>query len=82
MSAGQPSSFRIAVDCMGGDKGPAEVVSAVRAALGDLSAGDRLVLVGREPELKPLLNKAGLAGHAAIELRHADEVILPDDKPM
>lgn len=82
MSAGQPSSFRIALDCMGGDKGPAEVVSAVRFALGSLAPGDRLVLVGREPELRPLLNRAGLADNVAIELHHADEVILPDDKPM
>lgn len=67
---------------MGSDKGPAECISAVRLALGQIGPSDRLLLYGREPELKPLLAKAGLGEHARIEIRHADEVILPDDKPM
>ena len=76
------SSYRIAVDCMGGDKGPAEVVSAVRMALSELGEADKLILFGRETELQPLLDKAGLAGNARIELRHASDVIAMDDKPM
>lgn len=78
----ESNSCRIAVDCMGGDKGPAEVVTAVRLALGELGDGDRLFLFGRETELNPLLAKAGLAGDARIEVRHASEVIAMDDKPM
>lgn len=81
MSASQ-TAYRIAVDCMGGDKGPAEVVAAVRLALAQLAATDRLVLVGREPELTPLLEKAGLAREPRIEIRHADEIVRMDDKPM
>ena len=81
MSAGN-RSYRIAVDCMGGDKGPAEVVSAVRLALRDLGPNDKLVLVGRETELQPLLDKAKLAAHPQVELRHAGDVISMDDKPM
>ncbi len=81
MSAGN-RSYRIAVDCMGGDKGPAEVVSAVRMALREIGEGDKIVLFGRETELQPLLVKAGLAGDARIELRHAGEVIGMGDKPM
>jgi glycerol-3-phosphate acyltransferase PlsX len=81
MSAGN-RSYRIAVDCMGGDKGPAEVVSAVRLALRELGEADKVVLFGRETELQPLLDKAGLAGTARIELRHCGEVIAMDDNPM
>ena len=78
----EPKSYRIAVDCMGGDKGPAEVVTALRIALPELGAGDKLVLFGRETELNPLLAKAGLAGDARLEVRHTSEVIAMDDKPM
>lgn len=78
----ESKSYRIAVDCMGGDKGPAEVVSAVRLALRELGPADKVVLFGRETELRPLLDKAGLAGNARIELRHTGEVIGMDDNPM
>ena len=75
-------SYRIAVDCMGGDKGPSEVIAAVRLALGDLDPADKLVLVGRDAELSVLLAKAGLSGDARIEIRDASEVIMMTDKPM
>src|SRR5688572_27992893 len=45
--------YRIAVDAMGGDHGPAEIVrGAVRAAV---ESPVHLLLVGREEEIKPLL---------------------------
>lgn len=77
-----PKSYRIAVDCMGGDKGPSEVVAAVKSALPELAAADRLVLVGNDAVLTGLLAKAGLAGESRIEVRAASEVILMTDKPM
>lgn len=43
-----PETYRIAVDCMGGDKGPEEVVQAVALALKELGEGDKLVLIGQE----------------------------------
>lgn len=75
-------TYRIAVDCMGGDKGPEEVVQAVSLALKDLGAGDRLVLVGQEEVLHPLLCSAGISGDPRVEVRHASDVICMDDKPM
>lgn len=75
-------TYRIAVDCMGGDKGPEEVVQAVSLALKELSAGDKLVLVGKEETLRPLLCSAGIANDSRIEIRHASDVICMDDKPM
>lgn len=75
-------TYRIAVDCMGGDKGPGEVVQAVSLALKKLGAGDKLFLVGQEEVLRPLLCSAGITGDSRIEVRHAPDVIEMEDKPM
>ena len=84
MSSPETASYRIAVDCMGGDKGPAEVVAAVRAR--PLRGLEFLetnwcwwAVDGDGP---PLLVGPDFAGSPRIELRHAAEVIEPTDKPM
>jgi len=76
-----PGSARIAVDAMGGDMGPPEVVAAVKLALSD-PAIDPITLVGDEAVLRPLLAAEGLATDARINVLHASEVITMDDKPL
>lgn len=73
---------RIAVDAMGGDLGPSEVVAAARLALHELEGLNPLVLVGDEAALRPLLKNCGLEHHPAISVLHASETILMDDKPL
>jgi glycerol-3-phosphate acyltransferase PlsX len=73
---------RIAVDAMGGDLGPPEVVAAVQLALSEFSELNPVTLVGDEVILKPLLKQHGLDGHASLRLFHASEVITMDDKPI
>lgn len=69
----------LSVDAMGGDEGPAAVVSgcAKSAAINpDLG----FILHGPEDVLRPLVAKhAGLAGRC--EIRHAGEVVTMEDKP-
>lgn len=61
----------IAVDAMGGDHAPEEIVKgAVRAVR---EHGVRLVLVGRLPELTSLLSKEG--ARAEIPVVHADDAL-------
>ena len=48
------ASSRIAVDAMGGDLGPAEVVAAVKLALNHHSTLNPITLVGDETILGPL----------------------------
>lgn len=64
----------IAIDAMGGDNAPHEIVEGAVAA-SDLGA--RIVLVGDEPTLTPLLGDRG----SGISIRHAGEVIGMDDDP-
>lgn len=72
---------RIAIDAMGGDMGPAEVVEAVKLALSDDSINP-ITLVGDLALLNPLLAAAGLTGHAKVSVLHASETITMEDKPL
>ena len=73
---------RIAVDAMGGDLGPAEVVAAVKLALHQYSSLNKITLVGDEAILKPLVAHAGLASSERLSVFHASEVITMEDKPL
>ncbi len=73
---------RIAVDAMGGDLGPAEIVEAVRLAVTRTDGLNPITLVGDEAILLPLLAKAGLNDRHRVSVHHASEVITMDDKPL
>lgn len=73
---------RIAVDAMGGDLGPSEVVEAVRLAVTRTEGLNPITLVGDEAVLLPLLAKAGLNDRHRVSVHHASEVITMDDKPL
>lgn len=73
---------RIAIDAMGGDLGPAEVVAAAQLALADSRLVNDITLVGQSAILEPLLNQHGLASHPRVRLHAASEVITMEDKPL
>jgi glycerol-3-phosphate acyltransferase PlsX len=70
----------IAIDCMGGDHGPRVTVPAAidfARANGDT----RLLLVGRESDLRAELHGAAVGPGFQIEIRHASEIIGMDEPP-
>jgi|UniRef100_UPI00404AB911 phosphate acyltransferase len=73
---------RIAVDAMGGDLGPAEVVEAVKLAVAQDHGLNPVTLVGDEAVLRPLLTQAGLSNNDHVSIFHASEIITMDDKPL
>ena len=75
-------SARIAVDAMGSDLGPSEIVEAVKLALVEFPDLNPITLVGDQAVLGPLLATAGLATHPKVTIFHASEVITMDDKPL
>lgn len=77
-----PTGGIIAVDAMGSDLGPPEMIAAVRLALEGDGAVENVVVVGDESVLKPLLAGAGLDADPRVSVFHASEVILMEDKPM
>src|SRR5438093_6420213 len=71
--------MRIALDAMGGDLGPAEIVAgAVQAARQD---GAEVSLVGRGAEIEGALKKLGGAS-PGVDVVDAPDVIGMDDQPV
>jgi glycerol-3-phosphate acyltransferase PlsX len=71
------SDVRIAIDAMGGDLAPDEVVAG--ACVAAKALGFQLLLVGDERRLAPLVNAAGAA--ANIRIVHAAEEVAMHESP-
>lgn len=82
MSDPSPTTGSIAVDAMGGDLGPAEVVAALQLAFTAFPDLRPVILVGDEAQLRPLLATAGLAAHPKLTIQHASEVVSMEDDVM
>jgi glycerol-3-phosphate acyltransferase PlsX len=72
----------IAVDAMGADLGPEEVVAAAALALKNNWATDKLILVGQESILEPLLVEHASEFSDRIDVFNASEVIEMHEKPI
>ena len=72
----------LAIDAMGSDLGPAEIVAAVALALKDNKDLEKVLIVGNADELKPLLTAANIENDPRVELVHASQVIAMDEKPI
>lgn len=81
MDQSQPPSL-VAIDAMGSDLGPAEVIEGVAIAIDKLKAFESLTVVGDEAQLRPLLKEVNLAGDSRVILQHASQVIAMDEKPI
>jgi phosphate acyltransferase len=75
-SAARGSGPIVAVDAMGGDRAPTEVVAGAVAAA---TSGIPVLLVGREPVVAPLLE--GVDPTLDVGFFHADEVVAMNDDP-
>ena len=82
MVSSSGASARIAVDAMGSDLGPAEIVEAVKLALAEFPELNPITIVGDQMIIRPLLSSAGLADHPKLGFFQASEVITMDDKPL
>jgi glycerol-3-phosphate acyltransferase PlsX len=71
----------IAVDAMGGDLGPSEVVAAIKLAYQHQRGLNPVVVVGDEAILGPLVTQAGLHRYP-VTILHAPQFITMDDKPL
>ena len=70
------STCTVAVDAMGGDRAPGEIVAGALRAVDEV--GVDVLLVGREEEITPLLPSAVVDG---VEILDARDVIAMDDEP-
>jgi glycerol-3-phosphate acyltransferase PlsX len=82
MVSSSGDSARIAVDAMGSDMGPSEIVEAVKLALAEFPDLNPITIVGDQMIIRPLLSSVGLAHHPKLGFFQASEVITMDDKPL
>jgi len=73
--------MRIAIDAMGGDNAPDEIIAGVLESIELLAEDDELILVGPEKEIEARLpSKPSRSG--MISVMHAPEIIAMDDVPI
>ncbi len=72
--------MRIALDAMGGDQAPHEIVAGALQALEELGDDD-LILIGDEPQILELLGKPDV-WEKKLSVAHAPEVIEMDEHPV
>lgn len=73
--------MKIAVDAMGGDYAPQNVVTGAADALRSSGKIQKLFLVGDTPRVEAELKKAGITD-SRLQIVHASEVIEMDDPPV
>lgn len=73
--------MQIAVDAMGGDFAPREIVAGAVQAAGALSGIERIILVGDQQALRAECQRLGKTP-AAIEILHAAEAIGMEESPV
>jgi glycerol-3-phosphate acyltransferase PlsX len=71
---------RLAVDVMGGDHAPDDILKGCVKGLAFLAPDDRLVLVGRERDAREVLSELGVSD-PRIEIVHCPEVIEMGESP-
>lgn len=74
-------SKAIAIDIMGADRGPGEVIEGVKLALQQDPHLSNLFLVGNQTDIEFHLKKSGIFGDPKLKIVHASEVIGMDEKP-
>lgn len=80
----QPKQLpKLAVDVMGADFGPQQIINGVKFALERYSHRiGKLFLVGDEAEINPILSSLSLKQHPIIEVVHASQTIAMHEKPL
>ena len=75
-----PLDLTIALDAMGGDYGPSEIIPAALFSLKKYKQLN-LILVGKEEILREELKKHNSLGHERISISHASEIVAMDEPP-
>lgn len=73
--------MRIAVDAMGGDYAPGEVVRGAVEFASQPGFDDDLILVGDQSRIEPIIAEFGASGNKHLSIRHATEIIAMDEHP-
>ena len=73
--------MRLAIDAMGGDDAPGEIIAGVLESIELLAEDDELILVGPEDQIKAHLQPSR-SGACRVSVVHAPDIIAMDDVPI
>lgn len=73
--------MRIAIDAMGGDNAPAEIIAGALESIELLAENDELILVGPEDVIKAHV-PSSKPGKGTVAIVHAPDIIAMDDVPI
>ena len=73
---------KLAIDAMGSDLGPSEVLEGVSQAINLAPRSTEFLLFGQKEILEPIISKHATLSHAKIELIHCPEVVSMEEKPI
>lgn len=71
--------MKLALDAMGGDNAPQINIDGAKLALAEIPTLEKLYLVGREQELRPLCREAGIENDPRIVFADAPEVVTMEE---
>ena len=77
-----PNLIKIAVDAMGGDQGPQEILAGVSKAVDVSPRNTHFVLFGQEDVLGPIVEHDLNLNSNQVSVRHAPEIVGMDEKPI
>ena len=72
----------LAVDVMGSDQGPREIIEGVAHAVELSPRGTEFVLYGRQDVVEPILEDHPVLSNARVSISHAPEVVGMEEKPI
>ena len=72
----------LAIDVMGSDRGPYEVIAGISQSLESSPRGTRFLLFGREDVIDNHASEFENLNSNQVEIRHATEVVEMDEKPI
>lgn len=72
----------IAVDVMGSDLGPAEIIAGIKQALAEDKSAYEIIVVGNEEAITPILLRCNLIRDNRVKIYNASEVIGMEEKPI
>ena len=78
----KPETPTIAVDVMGSDLGPEEIIIGIKKALSEDKSDFGIIVVGREETITPMLLRHNLIREPRVRVYNASEVIGMDEKPI
>ena len=78
----KPETPTIAVDVMGSDLGPEEIIIGIKKALSEDKSDFGIIVVGREETITPMLLRHNLIREQRVRVYNASEVIGMDEKPI